>query len=411
MKFKLSRPESSLHARITLPASKSISNRLLIIHALSDNPDQIQNLSPSDDTKVMIDAFKGDSLIKDIGHAGTSMRFLTAYYSTRKGTVQLTGSDRMKERPIGPLVNALVDLGADIGYLGKPGFPPLEIRGGELPGGEITIDSGISSQFISALLMIAPRLKGGLVLHLKGAPVSASYIQMTLSLMKDHGAEYTWNGNTISIKPGNYRKGSYRVESDWSGASYWYCMALLEEEPEIRLCFLTDKSYQGDSVLVSLFRKLGVSTEFQGERIHLKKVAKPAGHFFEFDFTDAPDIVQSMAVALCLAGIPYRFTGTKTLRIKETDRIAALQAEMKKLGFILESDFEGSFLAWNQAICTPEACPVIETYHDHRMAMAFAPAVLKGRELIINDPLVVTKSYPGFWTDLKTGGFLIGEMD
>ncbi len=407
MKYRVTRPSSILDASITLPASKSISNRLLIIHALAQNEDHIENLSDSDDTRVMIDAFSSADMVKDVGHAGTSMRFLCAFYSCREGEVQMTGSARMKERPIGPLVDALRLLGAEINYIEKDGFPPLKIKGKYLEGGEITIDGGISSQFISALLMIAPIMKKGLILHLTGSIVSSSYIEMTLKLMAEYGAGYSWEGNTISVSSGNYEAGGYRVESDWSAASYWYSMAFADRNARIQLSRLKQNSLQGDSALVAIFKELGLESEFDGEELRLEKKAGEEPGYFSYDFTSCPDIVQSMAVALCISNIPFHFSGTQTLRIKETDRILALRTELKKLGYILETDEAGSFLSWNKKRCTPESDPLIGTYHDHRMAMAFAPVALVRESILIDDPMVVSKSYPKFWEDLEKAGFVI----
>lgn len=401
----MTRPGKVLHTNVKLPASKSISNRLLIINALSGNTELPENLSDSDDTRVMIEALNGTRSLKDVGHAGTSMRFLTAYFSARAGSVQLTGSDRMKQRPVGPLVEALRQLGAEIRYGSNDGYPPLHITGKPLPGGEITVESGISSQFISALLMIAPTMKKGLVMHLAGEMVSASYIRMTLELMQQWGAGTDWTGSTITVQPTGYSGGTSVVESDWSGASYWYAMTLLQDYARVTLSYLGKESLQGDQVLTDIFHSLGVVSEFDDGKVTLSRLAKIHPGMFSFDFTNAPDIVQSMAVVLCMAAVPFRFTGTRTLRIKETDRIHALQTELKKLGFILETDDEGSFLEWNKQRCAPEPEPVIETYHDHRMAMAFAPTALALGEIRIKDPMVVTKSYPGFWENLQGAGF------
>lgn len=409
MIYQVSRPASILKTAVRLPASKSISNRLLVINALAGSSELPQNLSDSDDTRVMLEALSSDSEQKDVGHAGTSMRFLAAYFSCRPGKVVLTGSERMKERPIGPLVDALRSLGAKITYTGKEGFPPLEIQGSRMDGGEITIDGSISSQFISALLMIAPTMKKGLVLNIRGELVSSSYVKMTLELMAENGAQFRWDAGRITVLPGTYAVGDYRVESDWSGASYWYVMALLEEHARIRLSFLKNDSLQGDSALVNIFHGLGLVSEFRRGQLDLNRLARIHPGIFSYDFTNSPDIVQSMAVALCMAGIPFRFAGTQTLRIKETDRILALQNELKKLGFVLESDKKGSFLSWNKQCCEPDPDPVIATYHDHRMAMAFAPAALVLGHIRIKDPMVVTKSYPQFWEHLGKAGFRIKE--
>lgn len=407
---KLLRPELSLNSSVTLPASKSISNRLLLIHALSGNKMGVGNLSDSDDTTLMQEALTSDGSVKDIGHAGTAMRFLTAFYSCREGRVTITGSDRMKERPIGPLVDALRELGADIEYLEKEGCPPLDIRGQRLAGGEIGIAGDISSQFISALLMIAPTFEKGLILHLIGDLVSSSYIHMTLELMRQHGAVVDWSGDTISIASGVYSQEGYKVESDWSAASYWYAMMLAPATEKISLSYLEEQSLQGDSDLVNIFEKLGITTRFKGSTCTLGKAVSDHELLFEYDFTNSPDLVQSMAVILCMASVPFRFGGTQTLRIKETDRIAALQNELFKLGFILKSDKSGTFLAWNGDRNTAVKDAVISTYHDHRMAMAFAPVALFFDEVRIDDPMVVSKSYPGFWEDLKNAGFRIEEI-
>lgn len=411
MIYKLHSPESPLNTSIGLPASKSISNRLLLIHALSGNKKGIDNLSDSDDTALMRKALMSAEGLKDIGHAGTAMRFLTAFYSCREGRVTMTGSERMKERPIGALVDALRSLGADIEYLKTEGYPPLDIRGKKLFGGEIDIQGDISSQFISALLMIAPAFEKGLVLNLLGDVVSSSYIHMTLELMEQHGASCEWIGNRIRIFPGKFSREGYSVESDWSAASYWYAMMLAPGAERITLSYLEEKSLQGDSDLVNIFDRLGVRTRFGGKSCLLEKAEADHSLLFEYDFTNSPDLVQSMAVILCMASVPFKFTGTQTLRIKETDRITALQNELKKQGFILKSNLAGSFLAWNGDRCPPAADPVISTYHDHRMAMAFAPAVLFCDEIRIDDPMVVSKSYPGFWEDLKKAGFQIEELN
>jgi 3-phosphoshikimate 1-carboxyvinyltransferase len=405
MKYTVRKPLHPLNVEIVLPASKSISNRLLIMHALSGQEGGVENLSDSDDTTAMINALRAATPEKDIGHAGTSMRFLTAYYSCVPGSVVMTGSDRMKQRPIGPLVDALRRLGAGIRYTEKDGYPPLAIDGRKLMGGELTINGSISSQFISALLMIAPALEHGLVLHLEGEIVSSAYIHMTLELMHQHGVEYRWKDNTISVFPGSYRGSGYRVESDWSAASYWYSMVLFGMHSVVHMNYLKRNSLQGDSSLVDIFSRLGVTTDFGDDGITVSTLARVTPGLFEYDFTNSPDLVQTMAVALCMLAVPFRFTGTRTLRIKETDRILALQTEMRKLGFVLDSDPEGSYLSWEKQTCKPEKEPVIATYHDHRMAMAFAPAALVLGSISIEDPMVVTKSYPAFWEDLGKAGF------
>jgi len=311
----------------------------------------------------------------------------------------------MKQRPIGPLVDALKQVGASIEYLETSGCPPLKIKGGNLIGGNITIDAGISSQFISALMMIAPLLAGGLTIQLKGRVVSSTYIQMTLSLMNSCGVLATYDGKNIAIPQASYSVHDFRVESDWSGASYWFQVAALLPGSEILLPNLSRNSLQGDSVLVHIFKSLGVLSDFREKGLLLRSGTLEWPVQFNYDFTGCPDLVQTCAVTLCALGIPFRFTGTRTLRVKETDRIAALGNELKKLGFLLQDDPAGAYLAWDGSRCEPGKDPVIATYHDHRMAMAFAPMAIPLGRIAIEDPGVVSKSYPGYWKDLEQAGF------
>jgi len=408
MKNIISAPPEAVKATISIPSSKSISNRMLIIRELASSAGQLHNLSTSDDTNVLLRALDSKDHLIDVGHAGTSMRFLAAFLSTRPGEATLTGSDRMKQRPVGPLVNALKQLGAGVDYLEKEGCPPLRIRGGGINGGMIEIEAGISSQFISALMMIGPALKGGLIINLTGDVVSSSYIEMTRSLMNQCGAEVRFDGRKITIPEGPYRVGDFRVESDWSGASYWYQVAALLPGSEIRLPYLSDRSLQGDSALVRIFGPLGVHTTFSKGGAIIRSRAEALPEHFAYDFTGCPDLVQTMAVTLCALGIPFRFTGTITLRVKETDRIHALQTELERTGFLLKADPLGEWLSWEGERCDPRPDPVIRTYHDHRMAMAFAPLAVSLGQIAIEDPGVVTKSYPGYWEDLERAGFTIG---
>ena len=408
MKYVISAPAASIQQTIYLPPSKSISNRMLIIRALAGSRAALLNLSDSDDTRVLEKALEENSLVKDVGHAGTSMRFLTAYLSTREGDFQLTGSERMKQRPVGPLVDALKQLGARIEYLENQGYPPLEIKGGALEGGAIEIDAGISSQFISALMMIGPLLEGGLRITLRGEIVSATYIEMTLALMDHCGVRARFEGDQIYIPSGSYVLDEMVVESDWSAASYWFQAAALSPGSEILLPKLSRDSLQGDSILTGLFSPLGVQSHFSklGLLIHSSPVNLP--EHFEYDFTGCPDLVQTCAVTLCALGIPFRFAGTRTLRVKETDRIAALGRELRKLGFVIQEDPAGEWMSWDGSRCESEQNPVIATYHDHRMAMAFAPLAMALGKMVIADPGVVSKSYPDFWSDLEKAGFEIG---
>lgn len=369
----------------------------------------MQNLSESDDTRLMQLAMEQKSPVRDVGHAGTAMRFLTAYFALKPGYVILTGSRRMKERPLGPLIEALRELGARIECLEREGYPPIGIDGGTLRGGEIEIDGGISSQFISALMMVAPYLDGGLKLTLSGRIVSEAYLRMTLSLMHQAGVTTAYGGQEIRIPRSDYRLEAFTVESDWSAASYWFQVAALLPGSRIRLPHLYPRSTQGDSALTEIFSQLGVSFRFDREGLELSSDSGRDAGPLQIDFLNTPDLVQTLVPTCCAMGIPFRFSGTSTLRVKETDRIAALQAEMEKLGFILEADPGGEYLAWDGTRHTPARDPVIQTYHDHRMAMSFAPFCIAEGKITIDQPGVVTKSYPGYWDDLRKAGFTIGE--
>ncbi|MEN8156510.1 MAG: 3-phosphoshikimate 1-carboxyvinyltransferase [Bacteroidota bacterium] len=409
MKYVISGPRIPIRDKIYVPSSKSISNRMLIMLALEGRGREPENLSDSDDTRVLREAL-GGSGTRDIGHAGTAMRFLTAFFSTREGKVVLTGSERMKQRPVGPLVDALRELGAAIRYMEKEGSPPLEISGGLEQGGRITVDGGISSQFISALMMIGPVLKGGLQITLSGDVVSSTYIRMTLALIRQGGIEASYDGREIEIRQGDYNFGPFVVESDWSGASYWYQVAALMPGSEITIPHLKKDSLQGDALLKDLFKPLGVESHFEGGNLELRSGGAVTTGKYIHDFTGCPDLVQTCAVTLCAMGIPFRFTGTRTLRVKETDRIDALQRELGKLGYEIDFDRRGDWISWDGQRDESDPAPVIDTYHDHRMALAFAPLAITLGSLRINDPMVVTKSYPGYWEDLKRAGFGIARV-
>lgn len=405
MRYQLTAP-SEVKATIQLPASKSISNRVLIIHALSGGKETLRNLSDCDDTQVMIKALTENNEPIDILAAGTAMRFLTAYLSATPGTHTLTGTQRMQQRPIQILVNALRQLGAQIEYTGNEGFPPLHICGTELTGDEITLKGNVSSQYISALLMIGPVLKHGLQLHLTGEIISRPYINLTLQLMKEFGAVAAWTSDqSIRVEPRPYRSVPFTVESDWSAASYWYQIAALAPAAEIELTGLFRNSYQGDSRGAQLFAKLGVETQYTDRGVRLIKKGTLSTRVDE-DLVDIPDLAQTFVVTCALLDIPFRFTGLQTLKIKETDRIAALKAELAKLGYVLR-DENDSILVWDGERCEPQETPVIKTYEDHRMAMAFAPAAIRYPHMQIAEPQVVSKSYPAYWEDLKKAGFLI----
>ena len=415
MQYKITAPER-IQATIDLPASKSISNRVLMIHALAGGDTLPDNLSDCDDTEVIIRALAAMPYEIDIKAAGTAMRFMTAYLSVTEGKHLLTGTDRMKRRPIAPLVNALRYLGADIRYAGETGFPPLIINGKTLEGGRLEVPGNISSQYISALLMIGPALKEGLELHLMGEIISRPYIDLTLWTMQEFGAEAEWTDmDIITVRPQVYKSHPYLIENDWSASSYWYEMLALQgaSGSSIKLKGLTDGSKQGDSVVKYLFSLLGVKTTFDNKEEGQPTTVTLTRHRcllprLDYDFTGSPDLAQTFVVTCALLDIPFTFTGLASLKIKETDRIEALKAEMKKLGYLIK-DENNNTLRWEGERCTPSLQP-IDTYEDHRMALAFAPAACRFPGLRINNPGVVSKSYPHYWDDLRKAGFNIEEV-
>lgn len=407
MNYKIKGP-AALRAVVPPPASKSISNRALILNALSYSPYEIVNLSDCDDTAVMVEALNSNGKDFNIKAAGTAMRFLTAFLSKVIGEWTLTGTERMKNRPIKILVDALNSVGARIEYMEKEGYPPLRIFGSALQGGEIALSGGVSSQYISALLMIAPLMEKGLTLQLEGNIISKPYIRLTLQLMKQFGVKGDWREQTIRVAPQEYSPIRFTVESDWSAASYWYAMTALSKNAEIELLGLFKDSLQGDAAGAGLFSQVGVKTVFTERGVLLKRNGNRPEKLV-YDFVNEPDLAQTFVVTCVLLHIPFRFTGLQSLKIKETDRIEALKTELRKLGFLL-TDRNDSILEWNGERCAPETDPVIATYEDHRMAMAFAPAALVLPEGIrIAEPGVVSKSYPRYWDDLKAAGFTITE--
>lgn len=407
-------PPHVLQADVNLPASKSISNRALIIQALTPGAPTPFNLSDCDDTQVLKDALRLLPSHIDIGPAGTAMRFLTAYLAITPGEHTLTGSERMRQRPIGQLVDALRLLGAEIAYEGEEGFPPLRITGKPIMGGTIEMAGDISSQFVTALLLIAPVMEKGLTLHLQGRIISRPYIDMTLQVMRSYGANVEWmDQSAITVRPRPYQPTEYTVENDWTSASYWYeLMALFGRgDTSMRLNGLLAHSPQGDAAVKYIFSLLGIRTTLSKEKegrletadLHYRRMRLP---LLEYDFTGQPDLAQSV-VATCVAlGTHFRFTGLSTLRIKETDRLAAIVSEMRKLGYDLQATDEDA-LIWNGAQCQPDTFPVIDTHKDHRMAMAFAPLAIRFPGLRIHHPEVVSKSYPSYWDELERAGFTI----
>ena len=400
--IKLSHKTNSLSGMIQLESSKSESNRVLLIQALCDHHIDITNISEANDSVLMQTLLQRDSTIIDAEDAGTTFRFLTAYYSLIGSVEKLTGTERMKKRPILKLVDALKILGMDISYLEKDGFPPLKLNGMKKQlTNKLSIDASISSQYISALLLISPELPLGLELELIGKISSRPYIQMTVNLMKQFGAKVEWSGTTISVLPQKYTASSYRIESDWSGASYWYSLVSLSTNGTILLKGLRKESNQGDSVIVDLMNHLGVKTIFLHDSIRLEKI--PAKNLFEYDFSDCPDLAQTVIVICAMKGIKSRFSGLESLRIKETDRILALQTELRK--FEIDLSEENNILSLNGSMPVFKEAIEINTYLDHRMAMAFAPVSLLTESVCVDNPSVVRKSYPSFWNHLKDIGF------
>jgi 3-phosphoshikimate 1-carboxyvinyltransferase len=387
--------------KIRLASSKSESNRALIISALSGFGGELKNLSTARDTQTMIRLLKSEDAVADVLDAGTTMRFLTAYFAVTNQSKTMTGTPRMCERPIGILVDALRSIGCEIDYLGKEGYPPTQLKGfSEQKDNEISIRGDVSSQYISALLMISPLLPIGLTINLLGEIGSIPYITMTIKQMEAFGVKVRadWDNKKLSVEPQKYQATSYQIESDWSGASYWYSIVALAENPdvEIELLGLKENSLQGDSVIVNIMSELGVKSTFTADGVLLQKTE--ANNSFRWDFTDCPDLAQTVAVVLVAKKIKGVFTGLESLKIKETDRVLALQNELAKIGGMLEEvepkkKYEVSSVGnWTET-------PTFETYDDHRMAMAFAPLAMIS-DVIVVEPGVVAKSYPSYWEDL-----------
>lgn len=409
MILKLHKSQIKKASSITITGSKSESNRLLLLQALFPEL-TIHNVSNSDDSKVMISALHSSAEVIDIHHAGTAMRFLTAYFATKEDShVILTGSKRMKDRPIAILVDALNSLGAEINYLEKEGYPPLVIRGKQLDKSEVILNANVSSQYISALLLIAAKLNQGLKLNLLGDITSRPYIEMTLSLLDRIGANASFEDQTVTVEPlrSKLTTTSLTVESDWSSASYYYSIVALSPiKTEVTLSSYFKNSLQGDSILAELYTLFGVQTTFKDEGITLKKVNHVTSkQGLNFHLNNAPDIAQTIAVTCLGLGLECSMDGLHTLKIKETDRLVALKNELEKLGaHVAISDDSLKMKAVNNL----NRDVVIQTYNDHRMAMAFAPIALK-TQLFIEDYMVVSKSYPDFWEDLKSLGFIFSK--
>ena len=410
MNYRIIAPRR-IEGEIDLPASKSISNRVLLLNALCATPGRLSNLAQCDDTDAVLSALaQPDASEVNIGAAGTAMRFLTAYFATREGReVVIDGTERMRQRPIGVLVDALRQLGADIEYVEAEGYPPLKITGKRLRGGALTVSGSVSSQYITAILLIAPVI-GGITLTIEGEIMSRPYIDMTLALMARYGVKAEWRENVIHVPAGEYTALDFTVEADWSAASYWWAMQAIVPQSRITLKGLELQSLQGDSRIAELMSQMGVTGNWCGRYLDLRSNGGVGCCCSTFaDLSGTPDIAQTLVVMLCLMGRPFRITGLRTLRIKETDRLEALRTELRKLGYVVKVEGDDA-ISWHFETTAAEASPHICTYHDHRMAMAFAPAAIRFPGLIIDDAQVVSKSYPLFWEHLRQAGFKIEEV-
>lgn len=405
MKAKIQIAQKKINGSLRLAGSKSISNRLLILQALSGERIALGNLSDSEDTKVLQKALNSNTETVDIGIAGTAMRFLTAYYAVQKSTVVLTGAERMKQRPIKELVKALRSLGAEIEYLEKEGYPPLKISGNKLKGGHVKIKANVSSQFISALLMVAPYLDKGLDLELEGEILSKPYILMTLSLMKQQGVEAFWNENIIKVNPGKYQVKTKEVESDWSSISYLYELVALSDEGEIQVFSVDENSVQGDKKVMEIFQEFGVESDINDRVLTLKKTPQfKLPNSLDFDCADTPDLAQTIAATACGLGISVNITGLSNLPLKETNRLEALKNELEKCGTHVQIINNKALEIIPTTFLTNKELS-FETYGDHRMALCLAPLALKSKSITVDDAVVVNKSYKSYWEDLKRLAF------
>ncbi|MFK7952016.1 MAG: 3-phosphoshikimate 1-carboxyvinyltransferase [Ekhidna sp.] len=407
LKYRLNKFSDRLKHNITLESSKSETNRALVIAALAGGKSVIKNISNARDSQTLQKLLKSKLSFWDVKDAGTTMRFLTAYLAIRGSGQTLTGTDRMKQRPIGPLVNALLDIGADITYMEKEGFPPLEVnRIQEQFSNKISIPGNISSQYISALLMISPCLSNGLTINLTTEVFSRPYIQMTLDLMKTFGVESEWRGNSIRTKSQEYSPATHTIEGDWSGASYWYSfMALAEGKGYLDIPNIRNYSSQGDKRIAEIMFQLGVITQYESGKVRLAKRGKQVKSL-TLDFRDCPDLAQTVMVVAAAKGIELEMTGLESLKIKETDRIEAMKNELFKMGALLLEKPNSWFLKPSESL--PKSMKV-NTYEDHRMAMAFAPLCCK-MDVTIEDPKVVDKSYPDFWKEVNKVGVTINSI-
>lgn len=406
MDFLISHTSKSINADLILPPSKSISNRALIIQALCQSKPKLLNLSQSSDTQSLVQALQTTSKTIDIGDAGTSMRFLTAYLSQQEGSYILTGSDRMKERPIGHLVEALNSIGADINYLEKDGFPPLAINGKALEGGKVDISTSVSSQFVSALLLIAPTLKKGLSLSLKGELLSKPYIKMTLDIMRCFGIQSSWINNTIQVEPQNYVSKDLKVESDWSALAFILQAMSIAKSAQVSISGLSKDSWQGDSYVLNLFEKFGLQYKFKDEKLYLKKLNKDLNGDYNVNLIDTPDLAQAYCCTLSALSKSAKIKGLNNLKLKESHRLKALHMELNKIGQHSRYS-EDTIQLESSVLHTPTES--FDSHNDHRMAMCLAPFALLF-DIKIKNIEVVNKSYPSYWEDLKKMGFTISPL-
>lgn len=416
--YKVFAPNKNINGKVKLTGSKSIANRVLLIQALTQGSFEIENISESDDTNTLIQLLKSDAYELDAHHAGTTFRFMTAYLAVRGENRVLTGSARMKQRPVGPLVSALNALGCDVQYLENEGYPPLKF--GPLKSelsNEVSVPGNISSQYLSALLMVAPVLPHGLKLTILDDLVSKPYLEMTLSVMGYFGVTHTWEGNVITVPHQNYKAKPFFVEADWSAASYYYSIASIADSAEIVLEGLSEDSLQGDSAIAKISESFGIDTFYENRTVKIvKKKGAQVKELLEYNFIKQPDIAQTVFAMCAAQGMQGLFTGLQTLFIKETDRIKAFQTELAKLNVYLSkvpsrfinSEEQDYYMTDGKA--SYETIPVFDTYQDHRMAMALAPLALQ-HTIAVNEPNVVSKSYPEFWNDLKKLGFEIEETE
>lgn len=406
MDFLISHTSKSINADLILPPSKSISNRALIIQALCQSKPKLLNLSQSSDTQSLVQALQTTSKTIDIGDAGTSMRFITAYLSMQEGSYILTGSDRMKERPIGHLVEALNSIGADINYLEKDGFPPLAINGKAIEGGKVDISTSVSSQFVSALLLIAPTLKKGLLLSLKGELLSKPYIKMTLEIMRYFGIQSSWTNNTIQVEPQNYVSKDLKVESDWSALAFILQAMSISKSAQVSISSLSKDSWQGDSYVLNLFEKFGLQYEFKDEKLYLKKLNKDLNGDYNANLIDTPDLAQAYCCTLSALSKSAKIKGLYNLKLKESHRLKALHMELNKIG--QHSRYSEDTIQLELSVLhTPTES--FDSHNDHRMAMCLAPFALLF-DIKIKNIEVVNKSYPSYWEDLKKMGFTISPL-